>query len=141
MEYKKWFSLSEAAKYLSRCNRQVLRYVEEGDLNGCNNPVTIPKYGVEKKLEIGENIIEFTPTGQGKVLYTCWMGMIYGNIVVVSDISQVSEDDVNTRTYDEIELYGDGNETGSEEIIIDLPLCCYGLYDVEDYEGETDSEE
>ena len=34
MEYKKWFSLSEAAKYLSRCNRQVLRYVEEGDLKG-----------------------------------------------------------------------------------------------------------
>ena len=34
MEYNKWFSLSEAAKYLSRCNRQVLRYVEEGDLKG-----------------------------------------------------------------------------------------------------------
>ena len=34
MEDKKWFSLSEAAKYLIRCNRQVLRYVEEGDLKG-----------------------------------------------------------------------------------------------------------
>ena len=34
MEYKKWMNLSEAAKYLSRCNRQILRYVEEGDLKG-----------------------------------------------------------------------------------------------------------
>ena len=34
MEYKKWLNLLEASKYLSRCNRQVLRYVEEGDLKG-----------------------------------------------------------------------------------------------------------
>ena len=34
MEIKKWLNLSEAAKYLSRCNRQILRYVEEGDLKG-----------------------------------------------------------------------------------------------------------
>ena len=34
METKKWLNLLEAAQYLSRCNRQVLRYVEEGDLKG-----------------------------------------------------------------------------------------------------------
>ena len=34
MEIKKWLNLSEASKYLSRCNRQVIRYVEEGTLKG-----------------------------------------------------------------------------------------------------------
>lgn len=56
------------------------------DLNGCNNPVTIPNYGVEKKLVPGDNIIEFTPLDEGNVTYTCWMGMIRSNIKVVADI-------------------------------------------------------
>lgn len=77
--------------------------VEEGDLNGCNNPIAIPKYGIEKKLVVGENIIEFTPTDDGNIVYTCWMGMISGNIKVVSDISQTTDNDIeeiNTVSYD-----------------------------------------
>jgi uncharacterized protein len=65
--------------------------VEEGDLNGCNNPITIPKFGIEKVLTIGENIIEFTPEKEGNILYTCWMGMIDGNISVVSDIANADK--------------------------------------------------
>lgn len=64
---------------------------EENQLNGCNNPVTIPKYNIEKKLVPGENIIEFMPTEEGDVVYTCWMGMISGNIRVVTDISRADE--------------------------------------------------
>ena len=56
--------------------------VKEGNLNGCNNPIYIPEYKIEKELEIGENIIEFTPTEDGTFVYSCWMGMIYGKIVV-----------------------------------------------------------
>lgn len=59
--------------------------VEEGDLNGCNNPITIPKYNIEKKLVIGKNIIKFTPEELGNITYTCWMGMIRSNIKVVLD--------------------------------------------------------
>lgn len=61
--------------------------VEEGDLNGCNNPVTIPEYHIVKKLVVGENIINFTPPEEGNVVYTCWMGMISSTIEVVSDVS------------------------------------------------------
>lgn len=68
--------------------------VEEGDLNGCNNPVTIPKYGIQKELVVGENIIEFTPTDEGNIVYTCWMGMISGNISVVSDVAETTEEDI-----------------------------------------------
>ncbi len=64
--------------------------VEKGDLNGCNNPVTIPEYDLQKELVIGDNLIEFTPESEGNILYTCWMGMIRSNITVVSDLSKVS---------------------------------------------------
>lgn len=60
------------------------------ELNGCNNPVTIPKYGIQKKLVPGDNVIEFTPEQEGDIVYTCWMGMISGVIHVVSGGDNVS---------------------------------------------------
>ena len=54
-------------------------------LNGCNNPVTIPKYGIQKKLVPGDNVIEFTPSQEGDIVYTCWMGMISGVIHVAAN--------------------------------------------------------
>lgn len=71
---------------------------ERSDLNGCNNPVVIPQYGVEKKLVPGDNIIEFTPTEEGNVTYTCWMGMIKGKISVVADINNVDPEEVPEAT-------------------------------------------
>lgn len=64
--------------------------VEPGDLNGCNNPVIIPKYNIIKELTVGDNVIEFTPEEEGDIVYSCWMGMISSNIKVVEDISAVS---------------------------------------------------
>lgn len=66
----------------------------KADLNGCNNPITIPKYDIQKKLVPGDNIIEFTPEEEGNITYTCWMGMISSNIKVVSDIRKVSDKDI-----------------------------------------------
>lgn len=55
---------------------------EKGSITGCNNRIFIPEYGIEKKLEFGENIIEFTPTETGTFVYSCWMGMIRSKITV-----------------------------------------------------------
>ena len=57
----------------------------EGTINGCNNKLLIPEYGVEKKLEVGDNVIEFTPTKSGTFPYSCWMGMIRSQITVVDE--------------------------------------------------------
>lgn len=57
--------------------------VTEKDLNGCNNPMIIPAYGIEKKLVPGDNTIEFTPDESGVIAYSCWMGMIRSTITVV----------------------------------------------------------
>lgn len=66
----------------------------EDDLNGCNNPIVIPKYNIQKELVPGDNIIEFTPEEEGNITYACWMGMIRSNIKVVPDITNISEKDV-----------------------------------------------
>lgn len=54
----------------------------EGSINGCNNRILIQDYGIEYTFHAGENIIEFTPANTGTVRYSCWMGMIRGNIFV-----------------------------------------------------------
>ncbi len=56
---------------------------EKGSINGCNNRIFIPEYDVEKKFQLGDNIIEFTPTETGSFTYSCWMGMIRSTITVI----------------------------------------------------------
>lgn len=66
---------------------------ESGTVNGCNNRIIIPEYNnLEKKLAVGDNIIEFTPTKTGVFSYSCWMGMIWSNITVVDDIKTVGSE-------------------------------------------------
>jgi len=61
--------------------------VSADNLNGCNNPIQVPAYGIEKTLVPGDNLIEFTPTKEGTIAYSCWMGMIRSRITVVKDVA------------------------------------------------------
>ncbi|MGM9657743.1 MAG: Fe-S-containing protein [Eubacteriales bacterium] len=61
----------------------------DGSINGCNNKMIISEYGIEHTFQEGENIIEFTPTEAGTFIYTCWMGMIKGKIIV----TETTDDD------------------------------------------------
>lgn len=54
----------------------------ESAINGCNYKMIINEYGIEHSFTEGENIITFTPTETGTFTYSCWMGMIEGEIVV-----------------------------------------------------------
>ncbi len=65
-----------------------------GELNGCNNKINIPEYNIQKKLEAGDTVIEFTPDKVGNYIYTCWMGMISSNIKVVDDVTKVTGNDL-----------------------------------------------
>ena len=58
-------------------------HAADGTLNGCNNAIVIPAYGIEKPLELGDNVIEFTPDESGVIPFSCWMGMIRSQITVV----------------------------------------------------------
>ncbi len=55
----------------------------QNSLNGCNNEIIINEYGIQQKLFVGENVIEFTPTEVGNFRYSCWMGMIRATITVI----------------------------------------------------------
>lgn len=59
--------------------------VPERYLTGCNNVVMINDFNIKKKLEVGENIIEFTPNKVGTYSMNCWMNMITNNIKVIDN--------------------------------------------------------
>lgn len=51
-------------------------------LNQCIDTITIPEYGITKGLQLGENIIEFTPVNEGELIITCWMNMVTQKLTV-----------------------------------------------------------
>lgn len=61
-------------------------------LTSCNNEINIPSLNIKKKLKSGENVISFTP-GDSDINYSCWMGMLRGNIKVVDDLSKITNND------------------------------------------------
>ncbi|MBU1165418.1 sulfite exporter TauE/SafE family protein [Candidatus Micrarchaeota archaeon] len=60
------------------------------DLNGCNNEIIVREYGLDIKLKKGIQVIEFTPDREGTVRWSCWMGMIPGQFVVVENVDTVT---------------------------------------------------
>ncbi|MHC1787716.1 MAG: sulfite exporter TauE/SafE family protein [Christensenellales bacterium] len=55
----------------------------EGSINGCNQMMVIPEYGLEHTFQYGPNVIQFTPEKAGTFTYSCWMGMITSTITVL----------------------------------------------------------
>jgi sulfite exporter TauE/SafE/copper chaperone CopZ len=58
-------------------------HVTAENLNGCNNAILMPEFGIEKTLQVGDNWIEFTATKSGTFPYSCWMGMINSKAAVI----------------------------------------------------------
>lgn len=56
--------------------------VADGALTGCNRTLVIPEYDIELDLQVGDNIVIFTPDEAGRFPYSCWMGMITSEIKV-----------------------------------------------------------
>ncbi|MBU0460760.1 MAG: sulfite exporter TauE/SafE family protein [Nanoarchaeota archaeon] len=64
-----------------------VKWIIDGkEINGCNNAIQVPKYGLKFEIKKGEQVIEFTPTEEGTVSWSCWMGMIPGVFVVKEDV-------------------------------------------------------
>ncbi|OLS41724.1 sulfite exporter TauE/SafE family protein [Bacillus sp. MRMR6] len=67
-----------------------VKWVIDGEeITGCNNAIVVPDMNIEKKLQSGDNLIEFTP-GESDVNFSCWMGMKRGVIKVVDDLNSIS---------------------------------------------------
>jgi len=70
-----------------------VKWVIHGEeINGCNNAIQVPEYNLEFSIKKGEQVIEFTPTREGVVSWSCWMGMIPGTFIVKDSIDGSVDD-------------------------------------------------
>lgn len=92
----------------------------EGSINGCNYKMIIQEYGIEYTFEEGENIIEFVPANAGTLSYTCWMGMIRGNIIVTESAgnAQLNSNNQTTGTESGTDYGGAQEITEGESLVI-----------------------
>lgn len=51
-------------------------------LGGCMGTIVLPDLGVVKKLDLGINTVDFTPTKEGRMIFTCSMGTPLGEFNV-----------------------------------------------------------
>ncbi|AOT69189.1 urease accessory protein UreH domain-containing protein [Geosporobacter ferrireducens] len=58
-------------------------------INGCNNPIIIPEYGIEADLSSANPVMEFTPMKEGPIRITCWMGMITTRLTAVKNLDNI----------------------------------------------------
>ncbi len=65
------------------------------EISGCNNAIQVPKYGLNFDINKGEQVIEFTPTENGVVSWSCWMGMIPGTFVVVDSLDNLDSSEIS----------------------------------------------
>lgn len=65
-------------------------YVGKDVYCDCNNEIVARAFNIDKKLVVGDNVVEFTPHSTGEYAYTCWMGMIKSKIRVVSSSSTMT---------------------------------------------------
>ncbi|MFT8313043.1 MAG: sulfite exporter TauE/SafE family protein [Clostridium sp.] len=69
-------------------NMPVKWIIDGKTLNSCNGQIIVPSLNIQKNLQSGENVIEFTPKDKD-ISFSCEMGMIRGVIKVVDNISTV----------------------------------------------------
>ncbi|MBP1918385.1 sulfite exporter TauE/SafE family protein [Youngiibacter multivorans] len=58
------------------------------EMTQCNSALSIPAYKKEFRLSEGDNIISITP-GEDDILFSCWMSMMKGKIMVVDDLKSI----------------------------------------------------
>ncbi len=52
-------------------------------LSGCTSSIILHGgYNISRRLQMGENIIEFTPTQTGEIPFSCGMQMVWGKFIV-----------------------------------------------------------
>lgn len=59
--------------------------INSEDINTCAASIASAKLGIRQGLQLGENVIEFTPNEAGTIRFSCAMGMYTGSFNVVSE--------------------------------------------------------
>lgn len=64
-------------------------------MTGCTDEIIMPEYNIRKRLEYGENIIEFVPKKLGDIKFSCWMQMVWGKFVVTEKYEKASKESLD----------------------------------------------
>lgn len=63
-----------------------VRWVIDGkEVTSCNHRILVPKLGLEFDVKPGLQVIEFTPNEEGVIPWSCWMGMLHGEFIVIGE--------------------------------------------------------
>ncbi len=62
-------------------------------LTGCNRRVIVKDYNLDIPLKEGKNVVEFTPSEEGSVTWSCPMGMLRG-VFIVSESGEATNEQV-----------------------------------------------
>jgi len=84
----------EPDKFVLKKDVPVKWIIDAKEINGCNNAIQVPKFGLEFDIKQGEQTIEFTPDKEGVISWSCWMGMIPGVFIVKDDIDLSNTGDI-----------------------------------------------
>lgn len=76
--------------FVIRPNIPVKWIINGKQITGCNKAIQVPDLNLAFDIQKGEQTIEFTPTKEGTIYFTCWMGMIQGKFIVVNDVSSTT---------------------------------------------------
>lgn len=81
-----------------------VRWVIDGsNATGCTSVIAVPSLGISKALSRStDTIVEFTPTKEGRLPFTCGMGMAYGEFNVVDSLPEAEECDASIQNCLEI---------------------------------------
>ncbi len=73
-----------------------VRWIITGkEINSCNNAIVVPELGLNFPVKSGEQVIEFTPTREGPISWSCWMGMIPGTFLVKNEVSPADKEAID----------------------------------------------
>lgn len=59
--------------------------IDAKEITYCNETIVVPDYDLMIKLQKGEQTVEFTPSENGEISWSCWMDMIPGKFIVIED--------------------------------------------------------
>lgn len=85
-------------KFLLQKGVPVKWIIDGKEINGCNNAIQVPKYNLDFDIARGIQEIDFTPTKEGVIPWSCWMGMIPGTFIVTDNL----EDGTNANAQKEL---------------------------------------
>ena len=79
------------SSFILKKNVPVKWVINGKQITNCNKAIQVPKLNLKFDIKEGEQTIKFTPTEEGVISWSCWMGMIQGKFIVTESGEATAE--------------------------------------------------